>query len=188
MLIYAGIETVSAAQYISAVGLNHKKKRFTFNGIEKAIAYDPGTNQEIYEVIYIKMLDPLEPNKNYLPNKIKLSSDPDQITTDESVSMWSISLSDLSFSAPYGGAPEFMITADSTGYESSDPNISSYYPSSITNWRERISQVGASERNFLPLWMRSIQPGTKQQLDFQLAVPICYCKPGTADKIGRAHV
>jgi hypothetical protein len=31
--------------------------------------------------------------------------------------------------------------------------------------------------------MRSIQPGTKQELGYQLAVPICFCKPGTADKI-----
>jgi hypothetical protein len=31
--------------------------------------------------------------------------------------------------------------------------------------------------------MRSIQPGAKQQLGFKLAVPLCYCKPGTADDI-----
>jgi hypothetical protein len=31
--------------------------------------------------------------------------------------------------------------------------------------------------------MRSIQPGTRQELDFQLAVPLCYCKVGTADDI-----
>jgi hypothetical protein len=31
--------------------------------------------------------------------------------------------------------------------------------------------------------MRSIQPGGNQELDFQLAVPLCYCKVGTADDI-----
>jgi hypothetical protein len=31
--------------------------------------------------------------------------------------------------------------------------------------------------------MRSIQPSGKQELDFQLALPICYCKLGTADDI-----
>jgi hypothetical protein len=31
--------------------------------------------------------------------------------------------------------------------------------------------------------MRSIQPGSKQELDFQLAVPLCYCKVGYADDI-----
>jgi hypothetical protein len=31
--------------------------------------------------------------------------------------------------------------------------------------------------------MRSIQPGTKSELGFKLAVPLCYCKVGTADTI-----
>jgi hypothetical protein len=31
--------------------------------------------------------------------------------------------------------------------------------------------------------MRSIQPGTKEELGYQLAVPLCFCKPGTADSI-----
>lgn len=31
--------------------------------------------------------------------------------------------------------------------------------------------------------MRSIQPGSKQELDFVLCVPLCYCRVGTADDI-----
>ena len=31
--------------------------------------------------------------------------------------------------------------------------------------------------------MRSIQPGTKRELGFKLAIPLCFCKPGTADDI-----
>ena len=64
----------------------------------------------------------------------------------------------------------------------------------ISNWRDRLKYWKdvdlqgnpvsfASERNYLPLWMRSIQPGTKQELGFQLAVPLCFCKTGTADDI-----
>ena len=64
----------------------------------------------------------------------------------------------------------------------------------IKIWRERLKNWSgkdgngntisfANERNYLPLWMRSIQPGTRKELDFQLAVPICYCKVGTADDI-----
>jgi hypothetical protein len=40
-----------------------------------------------------------------------------------------------------------------------------------------------SERNYMPLWMRSIQDSTKQELGFVLAVPICYCKPDTSADI-----
>jgi hypothetical protein len=39
------------------------------------------------------------------------------------------------------------------------------------------------ERNYMPLWMRSIQPGGTQELDYVAAVPLCYCKPGGADAI-----
>ena len=184
MLIFAGIETTDAAAYIGAVGLNHKRKRFQFNSIKKAIAYAPGTTTEVYEIVYMSMIDPLEPNGKYLPNKLKgLGKDPSPISVDESISIWSRSLSDLTANAPTAVRPDPMITIDSTGYISSDPNIGTYFPSSITNWRQRISNVGSSERNYLPLWMRSIQPGSKQELDFQLAVPLCYCKPGTADTI-----
>jgi Putative Ig domain len=184
MLIFAGIETTTAAAYVGAIGLNHKKKRFQFGPVKKAIAYNPGTTDEVYEVVYMSMIDPLESNGNYLPNKLtNLSGEHPAITVDESTSIWSRSLSDLSIHAPTATRPDPMITIDSTGYTTSDPNATTYYPSSISNWRQRIEAIGMTERNYLPLWMRSIQPGSKQQLDFQLAVPLCYCKSGTADTI-----
>lgn len=31
--------------------------------------------------------------------------------------------------------------------------------------------------------MRSIQSGAREELGFQLAIPLCYCKVGTADDI-----
>ena len=54
---------------------------------------------------------------------------------------------------------------------------------SISNWQDRIKSVGVTERNYLPLWMRSIQPGTRQQPGYTMAVPLCYCKIGMADDI-----
>jgi len=190
MLVYAGIETKEAAAYISAMGLNHKRKRFQFGTVMKAVAYKPGTKTAIYEVIYVNMLDPLEPNGKRLPNKInKLSLQPTGITVDKSNSIWSTKIGDLTTDAPSSERPDQIITADSRGYEVSNPNVNEYFPSSISNWRERLrnwSDSGltfAEERNYLPLWMRSIQPGDKKELDFQLAVPLCYCKPGTADDI-----
>jgi pyrimidine deaminase RibD-like protein len=68
-------------------------------------------------------------------------------------------------------------------YAVSDPNPIKRFPSSITNWRDRISAVGSTERNYLPLWMRSVQDDAKQELGFVLAVPICYCNPGTSADI-----
>ena len=49
--------------------------------------------------------------------------------------------------------------------------------------RKRIADIGANDRQFLPLWMRSSQTTTGQELDYITAMPICYCKPGTSASI-----
>jgi hypothetical protein len=190
MLVFAGIETKEAAAYISAIGLNHKKKRFQFGNIKKATAITPGTKTPVYEVIYIEMLDPMEPGGRRLPNKLSnLGKDSDAITVDTSNSLWSRSISDLSADAPFSERPSQFITVDSQGFAVSNPNITEYFPNSISNWRDRLrnwsegTQTFSLERNYLPLWMRSIQPGTRTELDFQLAIPVCYCKVGLADDI-----
>jgi len=190
MLVFAGIETKEAETYVSAMGLNHKRKRFHFGEIKKATAFIPETKTAIYEVIYLEMLDPLEPNGKKLAHKIEnLSKQPKPVTVDASNSIWSRNLSDLTADEPYRERPDQIITADSQGYEVSNPNASAYFPNSISIWRDRLktwtdgTNGFAVERNYLPLWMRSIQPGSKRELDFQLAVPLCYCKVGGADDI-----
>jgi hypothetical protein len=139
MLIFGGIETMAARAYAEAIALNHKNKRFVFSNVKKALA--SSNNGDVYEVIYIQMLDPMEPNDTNLAESIRTDS-------------------------------------------------ATYYPSSITNWQKRIASAINShgvpakvERNYLPLWMRTTQPGYKEQLGFVLAVPICFCKVGTADDI-----
>lgn len=126
VLVYAGIETSDAAEFITATQTINQTKSFKFGSVKKAVAIDPETQETVYEVVYVEVLDPLELHNRH-------------------------------------------ITSNTTN--------------SITNWRNAISTVGGTERNYLPLWMRSIQPGTLRELDFVLAMPICYCKPGTADKI-----
>lgn len=183
MLVYAGIQTEDAAAYVGAMGLGFKRKRFKFDSVKLAVAVDDSGN-EVYEVIYIQMIDPMESNGKHLPLSIKSKNvDPETIKADTSNSIWSINLADLEIASPSAVRPDFRITTDSTGYQSSNANISKYYPSSITTWQERLSTVGLSERNYLPLWMRSIPSGSKEQLGYILAVPLCFCKPGTASKI-----
>ena len=184
MLVYAGIQTDVAAAYIGAMGLGIKKKRFQFGSVKNAIAVDPDTNAPVYEIVYVQMTDPLEPNGKHLPLSIKTTnSDSTTITMDTSNSIWSVNLSDLITVAPSAARPDSNITADSTGYQASNPNTDTYYPNSITNWQERISTVGMSERNYLPLWMRSIPSGSKEELGYVLCVPLCFCKVGTSATI-----
>jgi hypothetical protein len=187
MLVYAGIETKEAAAYVGAMGLNHKKKRFLFGAIKKGTAIIPGTYDKVYEVVYVEMIDPLEPRGKKLPARINgLGSEKTtEITVDNAVNFWDSNekLSSLGEDRPYHDRPEPLITVDSQGYLTSDLNPSVYFPNSISNWRQRLADVGLSERNYLPLWMRSIQPGEKQEINYVHALPICYCKVGTADDI-----
>ena len=187
MVVYAGIQTQVAAAYVGAMGLNHKNKRFAWGGIKKAAAIDPITREVIYEVVYLEMLDPMEKDGKHLPIEVFLSKkggvNSQVITTDSSTNFWSRSLSDLGADAPTNRRPDPIVTVDSTGYQTSNLRPGNYYPNSITNWQTRLAGVGASERNYLPLWMRSIQAGSKSEIGFKLAVPLCYCKPGTADTI-----
>lgn len=181
MVVYAGIETRSAAEYISAMGLNHKRKRFHFGNVKKAYAKHPDTDEVMYEVVYIEMQDPLETNGAKLAQSIKTSSPAyPSITVDSSNDFWSTPITP---NAPFSNRPSHQITVDSTGFQSSNTNPSTYYPNSISNWRTRIKSVGITERNFLPLWMRTRQNDTKMELGFVLAIPLCYCLPNKADDI-----
>jgi hypothetical protein len=169
MLVYAGIETREVAAYVGAIGLNHKKKRFAFGNVKKAIAIDPDTQETVYEAVYVELVDPMEIGSKHLPLRVHTQDTSTQLITADQIN---------------------NISTDSTGYDVSDPNINDYFPNSISNWRYRIKDTRTltnahvlSERNYLPLWMRTIQSGSKQQLDYMPAVVLCYCKPGTADDI-----
>ena len=101
----------------------------------------------------------------------------------------------MSETYPTSTRPNYNITVDSTGYEINTPNPDTYYINSITNWQNSLANSisgyniagfpvkARSERNYLPLWMRTIQSGQKQQLGYLLAIPLCFCKVGTADTI-----
>ena len=39
-----------------------KKKKYKFGAIKKAIAKNPGSNDTVYEVIYLDLIDPAEPD------------------------------------------------------------------------------------------------------------------------------
>jgi hypothetical protein len=52
--------------------------------------------------------------------------------------------------------------------------------------RKRLREVGDTDNDFLPLWMRSQQPGTIAYPGFTLCIPLCYCKVGEAVNIKAA--
>lgn len=143
MLIFPGIESSTIETFVNAAELNNDKKRFQFDGVSSAVAVDQTTFIELYEVVYIHMVDPLEQAGSHLPLRID------------------------------------------------NPYIGEYYPSSVSLWRERLitatdgDNVLLTNINFIPLWMRSIQPSNRTRIGFILAVPLCYCKVGHAAAIIR---
>lgn len=160
MLIYAGIETTQISEVIAAVGLNHERKHFKFGEIKTAQAKIPGTHTVIYEVVYIEMLDPLQIGKVSLPLSIETAPENNPLSIDNN-----------------------QITLNSNNLQIVDPYQTLKLPSTITNWRKRINDIGLHDRHYLPLWMRTIQDGSMVELDYVPAVTLCYCLPGQSSTI-----
>ena len=74
MLIYAGIETKTINYYVAATVKNHRRKRYQFGEIKTAIAKTPGTNDIVYEVVYIQMIDPQDHPSQQVQSKIKIKN------------------------------------------------------------------------------------------------------------------
>jgi len=192
MLIYAGIETKDAGEYISIIGQNHKKKRFRFGDIKIAKARNEGSNQVIYEVIYVEMIDSMDFENRHLPLVSKDSPNAsNSLTTDLSNYIWNSQDQNLYISRkePYLPRPFENVTIDRTNIFSSDPKQKNRYPNTIYNWRQRIrfhKDINGiellSEQNFLPLWMRSFQDD-RRELGFVLALPLCFCKPNMSNDV-----
>lgn len=195
-LIYAGIETKQARAYIGAMGINNKKKRFQFGDVKVAQAKVPGEETPVYDIVYVELIDDLNIQKKKLPIKLKkLSKKTNSITVDASNGLWRESYT--AGNEPFLPKPADIITVDQTSILSSDPNGRIRYPNSYLNWRERLKNWTftdplnpnvvidrfLTERNYLPLWMRSFQDDSKQELGFVLALPLCYCKPGYGKEI-----
>jgi hypothetical protein len=182
MLVYAGIETKSAAEYISAMGRNHSNKRFRLGSVKKAIANAALSDISVYEVVYVEVFDPLEIGKTKLPSIVKTSGNKRKITVDQNNEFYEGPFDSIN---PYWSRPDpFRVTVDRNDVFAGDPNSKNKFPSSLGIWRDNFKNMNAfKDSNYLPLWMRSIQEGSVQPLGFVKAIPLCYCKPGTADDI-----
>ena len=82
--------------------------------------------------------------------------------------------------------PENTVKVDSDALSIDGANDTKRFISSIDNMRARIQTVGETEINFLPLWMRTSQPGAVATLGFVNAIPLAYCKPGQSTSVKNA--
>ena len=82
MLAYAGIETKSIAEFVAAVAKNHKRKKYKLGAVKKAIAKNPGSNDTVYEVIYVEVIDPSEPQEGKTKTDFTISTQ-NKFTADQ---------------------------------------------------------------------------------------------------------
>ena len=240
-LVYAGIEARALRDFVAATTLNHRKKSFYFGEVKSAIAKKPGTNETLYEVIYVEIKDPQQPeigntdlfvqsrNANPLKvNNVKLELKDDSTAQSEGATVFSITMRDgdpVRFSAAAGGFTVIgrtttytvpvtgeisivlqsgaiitvkstsstssdsgdpfrfrpkgdVISVDNTGIQASQTKNVKRWISNIGNMRKRIQDIGANDRQFLPLWMRTSQEISGNELDYITAMPLCFVKPG----------
>ena len=161
IIMFAGIESVEATKYIQALSRNHYNKRFTFGNLKSAKAKDPDTQETIYEAIYVEIVDDLEKNGKSISKIIELDDD---INSKILIS--------------YNG-----IKIDSDIPLVSDSDLQRVFPNSVKNMRSRIREIGDRDREFLPLWMRSIQDEQQSELGFTKALVLCYAKPGRSASV-----
>jgi len=161
ILLFAGIESVGAVNYIQALSRNHYRKQIKFGDVKYAVAKDLLTQEPLYEVVYVDIVDEFEKNNRSISNTIDL---PNNINSKVLISYDSIKV-------------------DSNIPFASDSDHQRIFPNSIKNMRKRIRDVGERDREFLPLWMRSIQTDSFVETGYVKALILCYLEPGTSEKV-----
>jgi hypothetical protein len=244
MLSYAGIETKELEEFVAAMATNHRRKRYRVGELKSAVAKVPGTNDVVYEVLYLDVVDPYDPEEGRTrksftirnSKKIKVNSvnatpkntfydyeekpsftvqsrnrtitvtlGEDFIVETRADGVFELEwqegleidsrtetriltvLKGLSPNMVLRPEPEAnTIKVDSSVIKAGQTNDSVKYISNITNMRDNIRPIGRTERNFVPLWMRSSQEGSVNELGFTPALILCYCKPGTSEIVKSA--
>lgn len=204
MLIYAGIETLAARNYVPAFTTNTKRKRFRVGSPKKAIAKSQGTNTVIYEVIYLEIFDEYELGKKSPSKAIKIGNNTNSSTLinqndiNPVNGILNLNNSKTSDKLNFGGVDRYRqlgdsLKADNTAVKASGNDLEYVYPSSVTNIRNNIKNLMLkendttrkidTENSFLPPWMLTPQDSKTPATGYIKAVPLCYCKPGEADYI-----
>ena len=175
-LVFGGIETKNIESYVAAVAKNHTKKKYLMGDVKTAFAKNPGSNDIVYEVVYVELHDPLMPKSGTTRTSFRAIS-PNKITVD------SLRYDGNTGIEPFKYKIDNTITIDSNAVKIDQTTNSLLYISNIQNMRKRIREVGADSGDFLPLWMRTQQSAKSQQTQYVPAIPLCYTIPGKSNTI-----
>jgi hypothetical protein len=73
-LAYAGIETKLINYFVAATAKNHRKKNFYFGDLKTAVARVAGSNDVVYEVVYVEIVDPQDPTTGETQMSTKIAT------------------------------------------------------------------------------------------------------------------
>jgi hypothetical protein len=214
MLVYAGIETLAIENYVSALMRNTKRKRFRLGNAKTAVARETGSNDVVYEVIYLEVFDEYEIGETPVANRIKLNASTKSAikinqsrinpidgrlgTVDQQSGSVTYANSTVNSKLNQAAVERYRpatdpYSADMSLVKASGNNLEYVYPTSINNIRNNIKNISVSvgninrqidtENSFLPQWMITPQNNRTAATGYIKAIPICYCKPGSAEFI-----
>ena len=183
MLMMAGLEAQTLTEFQQQMEQNHAPKTLYFGDLKTAIAKEGTTTK--YEVVYIEIKDNLV-NKNgqAVSSSITLRDAVVKPILGPRASSMNATADYVDYEITTDGGLSFSTSGSKVRYAnqlSADLGyMEKIYPNAVANMRSRMKSLGHKEWDYLPLWMKTTQVGGLAPLGYVMAVPICYCKPGTA--------
>jgi hypothetical protein len=183
MLMISGLESQTLTEFQNQMEQNHSSKTLYFGEIKTAVAKEGNTVK--YEVVYIDIKDNLvNTDGNAVSSSINLRSDVVKPMLGPRASSMNASADYVDYEITTDGGLSFSTSGSKIRYAnqlSADLGfIETVYPNAVANMRSRMKTLGHKEWDYLPLWMKTTQSGDLGPLGYVMAVPICYCKPGTS--------
>tara|TARA_Y100000592_G_scaffold91038_1_gene150484 strand:+ start:128 stop:2650 length:2523 start_codon:yes stop_codon:yes gene_type:complete len=183
MLMISGLEAQTLTAFQQQMEQNHSPKKLYFGEVKTAIAKEGTTTK--YEVVYIEVKDPMV-NKDGLSvaSSLKLRTTVSKPILGPRASSMNATADYVDYEVTTDGGLSFSTSGSKVRFAnqlSADLGfIETLYPNAVANMRSRMKSLGHKEWDYLPLWMKTTQVGDLAPLGYVMAVPICYCKPGTS--------
>ena len=183
MLMMSGLEAQTLTTFQQQMEQNHAPKTLYFGDLKTAVAKEGTTTK--YEIVYVEIKDAMV-NKDgvAVSSSIKLRDAVAKPILGPRASSMNATADYTEYEVTTDGGLAFSTSGSKVRYAnqlSADLGvIETLYPNAVANMRSRMKSLGHKEWDYLPLWMKTTQAGDLAPLGYVMAVPVCYCKPGTS--------
>jgi hypothetical protein len=186
MLMMAGLEAQTLTEFQQQMEQNHAPKTLYFGDIKTAIAKEGSTTK--YEVVYLEIKDDMVNSAGQsVSSSIRLRDAVVKPMLGPRASSTNATADYVDYEVTTDGGLSFSTSGSKVRYANQLGADLGYmqtlYPNAVANMRSRMKSLGHKEWDYLPLWMKTTQVGGLAPLGYVMAVPICYCKPGTSELI-----